>query len=266
MQVGRLKFSMADFGLPVGSVLTESVTTAVTASSTWPGQSSTGYVELFSSLAFDIGFIELRIDKKNTTYNTEDEIKLAVGGSGSEVDIVSGLKFSGKLTLGIQTIRFPINVAAGQRLSISIPTSSAYAYTVTVHATDFKSVHPYTQAVEITSSRVAVDSGGTANTKGSWTEITASMPHEFTSGIFLFSFANFASASNFLFDVAVGGSGSEEIIVSNIYAEQTAAEQIPEPYYAHFSIAKGERIAVRSQCDTTDATDRVLYINLLGFK
>jgi hypothetical protein len=59
----------------------------------------------------------------------------------------------------------------------------------------------------------------TANTKGSWVELTASLDHDTTGGIIITLGSiesSTTSEGSYLVDIGIGGSGSEEVVLSNL--------------------------------------------------
>lgn len=91
---------------------------------------------------------------------------------------------------------------------------------------------------------------GSANTKGSWAELIASTAYD-AEGVFVWTTWTDVVNEDYLVDVGVGGAGSEEVLISNIVAGNTTASRYNGPVmYWPIAVAKGQRIAVRSQCST----------------
>lgn len=90
-------------------------------------------------------------------------------------------------------------------------------------------------------------SDSTANTKGSYTQFTSSTTYP-ASGIYLNTGYSVSSA-DYLFDVAIGGAGSEVVIISNILHSVTSGSgrMIGSSYFFPISIPAGTRLAARSQ-------------------
>ena len=72
-----------------------------------------------------------------------------------------------------------------------------------------------------------IDAGGTANTKGSYTQMVASTSRDYCALAWCMDSLNVtpANTANFLVDVAIGGAGSEQVIVSNLFAQHVAGTQ-----------------------------------------
>lgn len=101
-------------------------------------------------------------------------------------------------------------------------------------------------AVASTSSGTVVTTGGSAHTKGSWTQITASSAVDADAVIVMI---RGASGADTLTDIAVGASGSEVVVCSNLYE---GAGSIPAfahgaTYVIPLQIPAGTRISARSQ-------------------
>lgn len=90
-----------------------------------------------------------------------------------------------------------------------------------------------------------ITSAGSANTKGSWIQLTASAPHT-VDGIIVQLVDYSASTRDFLVDIGIGAAASEVALINNLYCGST-----PEtPVYTYFldvSIPAGTRISARSQ-------------------
>lgn len=101
-------------------------------------------------------------------------------------------------------------------------------------------------AVASTSSGTTVTTGGSAHTKGSWAEITASTPINADAVIVVL---RGASGADTLTDIAVGASGSETVIFENLYHGNGTSPSIGHgaTYSIPASIPAGTRISARSQ-------------------
>lgn len=131
---------------------------------------------------------------------------------------------------------------------------------------------------------VVVDPGGTANTKGSWTEISKtagngpnnvlngdSLDHAYSHFGFVLGddFSNTAQTDHDrLWDVGTGASGSEVAFISNYYQSFTNEEgsNSSHPLMFPWDKAAGTRVAARMQASITDATDRLGSIYLYGVR
>jgi hypothetical protein len=123
---------------------------------------------------------------------------------------------------------------------------------------------------------ITVDPGGTASTKGAYTQLTASTTNDYC-GFFL-TFDNLSSDpaaadATCLVDVALGAAGSEKIILPNVAVSRNffgvgngyqIAPNHTDIFY--IPIKAGTRIAVRASCAINTATDRLLGVALYGVR
>lgn len=104
-----------------------------------------------------------------------------------------------------------------------------------------------------------ITANASANTKGNYTTIIASTAN-IARGIWLI-IDTAAAVSNFLFDIATGGAGSETDILSNIYFQRNGTPGSEGFYFPGFNpIAAGTRIAARCQCATGNTAMSVATI------
>lgn len=123
---------------------------------------------------------------------------------------------------------------------------------------------------------ITVDPGGTAATKGAYTQLTASSINSIC-GFFL-TFDNLqndaaADDGTCLVDVALGSAGSEKIILPNVpvtrnfFGPGNGYQMAPNHTdIFYIPIAAGNRIAVRASCNISTATDRLLGVSLYGVR
>lgn len=191
--------------------------------------------------------------------------KLYVGGSGSEQEFVEFVGSNGPVEP--MNMLIPIKVPAGSRISVAKADSNGFASTARIHLTPIrgKSTNPLVSRGRLigkgSGALTDVDAGGTANTKGSWVQLSASIPQD-AKGFTLVGFGDSSNDSNtrYHIDVGVGGAGSEQVILADI---STAGEEyrvglrgLPlGPIWT--PIPAGSRIAVRCQCSSATAAVRV---------
>jgi hypothetical protein len=99
---------------------------------------------------------------------------------------------------------------------------------------------------------VTLTANASANTKGAWAQIISSLPFD-VSGLIVFR-AGHDTAADYLQDLAIGGAGSEQVIVENALISRTGNcwrynswQEIP------IYIPSGTRIAARCQSSTGGA-------------
>jgi len=167
----------------------------------------------------------------------------------------SGTNIKARMQAGTHGFSGPSLYVSGHAYSqgfANLPTyQSAYAYGITTSTT----------------SGTQIDPGGTADTKGSWTQITSSTSARHTSLILCVQVNNNAmTACDWRVDVGVGGSGSETAIWSDRVLRASAGEDDISPNYIPIPmvVPSGTRLAVRAQCSITDATDRLFDCSIIG--
>lgn len=124
-----------------------------------------------------------------------------------------------------------------------------------------------------------VDPGGTANTKGSYTEISEdagnvlngdSVAHDYAYFGFLVNsqFNGAVTGNNCLIDIAKGAASSEVHILEDYYLNANSSEVVSTGgvVWTPGSVSMGDRISARLQCDITDATDRLKGFLLAGLR
>jgi len=100
-----------------------------------------------------------------------------------------------------------------------------------------------------------VTPSATANTKGAYSEFCSSTPED--SIINTLSFTTYGTTwSNYLVDIALGASGSESIIVENLFFSNIDSLWPLEDVHIPIFVPKGSRISVRAQ---SSGTSRNLY-------
>lgn len=105
----------------------------------------------------------------------------------------------------------------------------------------------------------SIASGGT-NTKGSYGVLAASAPAN-TVGIMLFCQSN--NGAYFLADLALGGAGSEQIVIPNLgISSASQGSIVPTPIFIPLLIPAGSRVSMRVQCSngTLATLVKILFI------
>lgn len=98
----------------------------------------------------------------------------------------------------------------------------------------------------------------TINTKGSWSQVTASLPHDaYGFWLTMAGTATSATSTDMLMDIGIGAGGSEVVIVPNLLAGWIGTPtQGPRTLFIPIFIPKGTRVAIRNQgviaSDTVD--------------
>lgn len=182
--------------------------------------------------------------------------------------------------------RIPIQLPAGQTLYARCQ-SAASAKVVSVSVLCKVAGYTCASALGIATdygtetadtSAITVDPGGTAHTKGSWTQIVASTSRPIRQLLLMFGGAIEAGPptpatpdrtyESWLWDIGIGAATAEKIIIPNLGVVVSAlADALTEPVFGPFdvNIPAGTRISARCQASLTDAIDRLLDLSILGF-
>lgn len=272
---------MSDFPLggytyseTIGATTAASLLTAVTSGAT---NTKGAWTELAAATARATDFIIIYLDFVAGGAAIRDvALDIAIGGAGSEVIIMEDLHTQLKSSIGPAIkFHFPVRIPKGVRVSARIATNASadvFSVGASLFTSKFKSGRGYSKVKTLgivgggNPTAVAVDPGGTANTKGAWTEIVAATPERIQE----FSLCIGGNTNNahidatFLADIAVGGAGSEVILVENIYITESSAETTRSPTHFPIEIPAGSRVAMRMQSSIIDPTDRVLSFAIAG--
>lgn len=205
---------------------------------------------------------------------------IAIGGGGSEVDIVPNILQSVSTTSGRllgASYFFPISIPMGTRISARSQNNqggASHDISVQVHLVSGGIMQ--SGAGVITHGANTADSGGTSvdpgavgSTKGSYTELVAVTSYPYLG--FSLDFGNQRNQATawcqWNIDLAIGGAGSETIILPDFHLTNNSAVHSVHPRKTPFfpiHIPAGVRIAARAACDSTDATDRLIDIVFHG--
>jgi len=108
----------------------------------------------------------------------------------------------------------------------------------------------------------SIDPGGVANTKGGYTEIIPSTAEAYDGLIVVAALDNttVGAAQNWLVDIATGAAASEVVAIPNLhFLADTARDGIINPNaVVPISIPISTRLSANPQCDSIDATDRLI--------
>jgi hypothetical protein len=282
-------------GFPVG--LQWSAVQAVPPSNTYgiplaaPATPSTlsAFVQLIASTARDSTWCLINVVDYTTSVGLASGfMNLAIGASGSEAVIVTGLSVprgysSSSISENQACYLFPLVLPAGTRLAAQIQSwvaSELYRVNLALFDDAFGSVcgggaidtYGYNSG---TSQGTTLDAGATANTKGAYVQLTGSTTNDLA-GFFL-GFDTVGSSPGsvdaaFSLDIAVGASGSEVIVfpdfpvhVKNISSPARNITPIGSPYFP-IPVPAGSRVAARVQCSSTTSTVRVLNVIFYGVR
>lgn len=206
-------------------------------------------------------------------------VDIAVGASTAEVILVPDLYFEAQATNAFpgHAYLLPRRVEAGTRISArcQCTTGSGSLYASVTAISSPITAPPGLTRVEAcgvstsgATRLTAIDPGGTANTDSGWQVLIASTG-------FNYRWLNVAAghgagamsvACNWLVDLAVGGAGSEQVLVSDLYFSSGIVIDHPTPGTLSFpcNVASGSRLAARARCSSNSATNRVIDIAAWG--
>ena len=217
------------------------------------------WTQISSSTPYDACWIELMIASATNT-NQPGFVDLGIGGSGSEKVICSNLGASPAASICTH-FSFPMVIPAGTRVSARGQGAGGGSNNA------FTSLILFDAAMTMVEGAAGVDSMGfvsasskgtavtpstTANTKGSYAELTSATARDYI-GLMVYWDAGFTgmSTSHHLMDIAIGGSGSEINIIPNLLMATFATTPYtiwpPASPFFPISIPAGTRIAARMQ-------------------
>jgi len=205
-------------------------------------------------------------------------IDVGIGAAASEQVIVPDILHSGIIELGPSPIYIPIPIRAGTRVSVRAAGDAAtLPFDCQIHlcaggffsalrlgrATSYGFVAGDTGGTEI-------DPGGTANTKGSWVQLVASLDNPICCGVLCLAKPNPVEVYadlGWLVDIGIGVAASEQVILNDVrvFGGNLANQFSPIFVPLFIAIKAGTRVAARAACSSIVAADRVLDIAILGF-
>lgn len=105
---------------------------------------------------------------------------------------------------------------------------------------------------------ISVAAGGSANTKGAWTELIAST--DVDGAWLLMTITGGNSSRAYLFDIGIGAASSEVVLLPNLYFELIANGAANfDAWLIPVAIPRGSRVSVRCQSTTASA---LMFIGL----
>lgn len=226
------------------------------------------WVELIASTSNDNEWIG--VEFRNLTADETCLVDIGVGAASSEAVVIGNIMVWSNNQVA-DYVYLPRTIASGSRISARCQSSNGdVRAAVVLHTGDEygTSSSNITIGDDTSASKgTAVDAGSTANTKGSWTEIEASTSADMDWLVVKFGPNDNAAtaAARFLVDIATGAASSETILIPDIFYRQDTTEHFQcRTFHFQETIPSGTRVAVRSQCDITDATDRVIDVSIVG--
>lgn len=238
------------------------------------------WTQLIASTATDLTAL-LIVGQTFTSGGTAFAVDIGVGPGGSQSSVINNLNFSQVASSGASYL-FPLNLPAGTSLWGRVSCNDINdAMVICVNAfQDLYTSAGTGSAIDTygfstaTNLGTLVDPGATANTKGAYSQITASVTSDLAGILLAFDLQGLTGgtvgAVFWLIDIAVGAAGAEQVIIPNLYQMATTATLgsffVPFPLYLPIQIPSGTRVAVRAQCSTNVSPDRLMGITLYGVR
>jgi hypothetical protein len=235
------------------------------------------WIELVSSSPIDADGFYLQLEALGTS--RDHLVDIGIGAAGSEVVIVPNFQFStGTGPSGIEEVYIPLPIPAGTRIAArSQATAGSQSVGVLLQLVQGE-LYRAMRCSRATaygsntadSGGVVVDPGAVAHTKGSWAEIHSGITNPIRYAILCIgnrANTGVGAFTQHLMDFGIGGAGAEVVLLDDqvVMADQTTDRLGPHVFARHVSIPAGTRLAARSQCSNTDATDRLFDLAVIGF-
>lgn len=235
------------------------------------------YTELVSSAGFIANSILFRV--LTCDISNRYLVDIATGAGGAETVVVPNLVGENASSAATQPgqglYTLPLAVASGARVSCRAQSSAAagsQVLTVSIHliaAGNIQGIPAFTNygADTATSLAVQVDPGGTANTKGSYSQITASTA-EVTQFLCLMVARSHSQSdpASWAVDLATGAGGAETVLIPDI--RQSSADgggTLGVRSYSFVTyIPASTRLAGRASSSLTIATPRTLTMAVMA--
>lgn len=207
-------------------------------------------------------------------------IDIGISDGSNRFTLIENLYFAHAKQIADQALQIyvPVHVPAGAQLSMRSSSSTASnidSVAVCGHSSGLGGAPGFSRCVALftpASSRgIAVDPGGTANTKGSWAQMTSSCPNDIAAMFGLIGYNNDttrAASATMLLDIGVGSAGNEFVYYPNAGVRWGATRDGPSncpriPVFAA-DVPSGTRIAARAACSINTAGDRTVDLALYG--
>jgi len=210
---------------------------------------------------------------------------IAVGASGSEVVIVPDILVALDLeTLALALVTphmiLPVMIPKGSRVAVRAQVNNNFSSAntfISVQSIDtydgsFLESQP-PGAIDVVgfnaaaTTGTAVTGGGTANTKGSYSQLVAATAADYVGFFLALDYQSTTANVSFNIDIAIGASGSEVVIKPNHYQQfdwassVRAMPSLTSIYY--LPIPAGSRVSARCSCTTASV---VCGVTLYGVR
>lgn len=277
MSTGSLDFPTLAAFTDIGTTAASSIGTTLTANASTNTKGV--YAQLIAATTRDCDYMLVGISNSQSAGRIS--VDIAVGAAASEQIIVADLVFASSIVLLQQaSVLIPYSIPSGTRISARCQSTTGGDKTdlnIVCGSGDLN-YRPYSTCDTYgfaagTTTGAAIDSGGTINTKGSYTQIVAATTRDIK-GLF-WSLDNgpdtvgSSSSQSFLYDIAVGAAASEQVILPNLRAGSTATGTgvsiTPALIGAvPLQIPAGTRLSCRCQSTNNTAATRKFGITVYG--
>lgn len=199
---------------------------------------------------------------------------IAVGGAGSETVILPNVHHSSASgsNIGGSSYVFALSIPAGSRIAARCQSTTGGAtliVSVVLIGTTLAGRQPLGEAAVYgadtsDSGLIAVDPGATANTKGSWVELTASTTRPIRELVVaLFHDGTFSSVGIvWKVDIGIGAAAAEAVVIPNLETYMTTSERLPmiQSYTIPVNVPAGARLAARAEATSNSSPSRLIDV------
>lgn len=114
-----------------------------------------------------------------------------------------------------------------------------------------------------TSIGIAVTASASANTKGSWVELTSATAREAV-GLLVNIGRGHTAGADFLVDIGIGAAASETVLIPNLKGDNGSNLLGPGTIYIPIGVPAGTRLSARCQCTSASGISRVQVVAVYG--
>lgn len=232
------------------------------------------WVETFASTEMDSFGINVSIGA-TLSANSDRLVDIGIGAASSEQVIIGNIVTHNLGDIMVRHMFFPLKIPQGSRVAHRSQATSTNQNTlvgISLVGGGFVGHHASCGACQTLgavtgdSGGTSIDPGGTAGTKGSWVQVPSSTTTSFPGRWLMIGIGNQNNAAravaNWLLDVAIGGSGSEQTIIGDLHLRSEVNQGISPVTIGPIPLAipQGSQLSARASCSITDATDRLFDI------
>lgn len=250
-------------------------TTAQTSTTTGAANTKGSYTQLTASTTADATC--LMVESNTVASGNATSKDIAIGAAGSEKIIIPDLVDASPAVSFHNYTFWPVSIPSGTRIAFRAQSTSASdTPSISIWLFDNGTMGRGSGIIDTigfvsaSTQGTTVDAGATANTKGSYAQITASTSVDYAGFCCHFDTlaVNFAASVGFLIDIAIGAAASEKVIIPNLYVRGQGGGMMMPPFTPWFDmpIRSGTRIAVRAQCSSNTSTNRQFGFIFYGLR